>query len=195
MHPSYDPSAGIFQRLKANTADLHERIESRLEIFSPGYDVQTYTRLLERFYGFWQPLETELCKLSGLAASTLDLESRLKAHLLEADLRRLGAEPERLARCTRLPGVQTFFAGLGCMYVLEGSTLGAQFIARHLRERFGIDESSGGAFFNAYGGSAGKRWSDFRTFLISHAGTGPDDEIVGAARETFEALDEWLEAD
>ena len=189
---SFDQPAGILKRLKASTSQLHERVEQRLQIFSPQFDLRAYTRLLTRFYGFWSPLEVELRKVSGLSASSLALDRRLKAHLLETDLRVLGIDPAVVSQCDRLPNVETFSRALGCLYVVEGSTLGAQFIARHLSEKFQIGRDSGGAFFGAYEGEVIQRWSDFRAFLILHANSEKNEEILSAARDTFEALDEWL---
>jgi|HubBroStandDraft_6_1064221.scaffolds.fasta_scaffold104942_2 heme oxygenase len=192
MQSFLDQPAGILKRLKASTSQLHERAERRLQIFSSEFDLPAYTRLLTRFYGFWSPLEVELRKVSELSGSSLALDRRLKAHLLEADLRVFGIDPAVVSQCDRIPDVQTFSRALGCLYVVEGSTLGAQFIARHLSEKFQIGRYSGGAFFCAYEGEVIQRWSDFRAFLILHANTERDDEILSAARDTFEALDEWL---
>jgi heme oxygenase len=192
MQSFVDQPAGILKRLKASTAQLHERVEQRLQIFTPQFDLRAYTRLVTRFYGFWSPLEIELRKVRGLSSSSLALDRRLKAHLLEADLRVLGIDPAVVPQCDRIPNVQTFSRALGCLYVLEGSTLGAQFIATHLSEKFQIGRASGGAFFCAYEGEVAQRWSDFRAFLILHANTEKNDEILSAARDTFEALDEWL---
>jgi heme oxygenase (biliverdin-IX-beta and delta-forming) len=192
MQSILDQPAGILKLLKANTSQLHERVEQRLQIFSPQFDLRAYTRLLTQFYGFWSPLEVELRKVSGLSSSSLALDRRLKAHLLEADLRVFGIDPAVVSMCDRLPNVQTFSRALGCLYVVEGSTLGAQFIARHLSERFQIGRDSGGAFFCAYEGEVIQRWSDFKAFLIRQADTDQYEGILSAARDTFEALDEWL---
>jgi heme oxygenase (biliverdin-IX-beta and delta-forming) len=182
----------ILQRLKSSTAAVHERVEKRLQIFSPEFDLAAYRSLLARFYGFWAPLERELCGVSELNHVDLDLGSRLKAHLLKADLQYLNTDLTAVPECRRLPDVRTFARGLGCLYVLEGSTLGAQFIARHLRERFDITAGNGGSFFNAYGAGVPKRWAEFRGFLMLHAPFVPHDDVLTAAGETFGALDEWL---
>lgn len=140
---SSHPSSDILQRLRASTADLHERVERKVNIFSAGFDLACYRRLLERFYGYWAPLEVRLTGVEGLDHPDLALLSRMKAHLLDADLRLLGTDPSLVSTCTQLPGVHTLARALGCMYVLEGSTLGAQFIARHIRETFQLDDGSG----------------------------------------------------
>jgi hypothetical protein len=76
------------------------------------------------------------------------------------DSTKLKVDPSLVDRCPQLPELHTFHQGLGCMYVLEGSTLGSKFIAHRLAEHLRIDRSSGGAFFNAYGEATGARWAE-----------------------------------
>ena len=192
MHAVDTNRLNILQRLKSSTAEAHQRVENRLRIFSPEFDLAGYRTLLARFYGFWAPLENELCRVSELNHVDLDLSSRRKAHLLEADLHYFDIDVAAVPECTRLPDVRTFAKGLGCLYVLEGSTLGAQFIARRLVERFGITGGNGASFFNAYGAGVPKRWAEFRAFVLSHADSVSHDDVLAAAVETFEALDVWL---
>ena len=185
-------SEDIFQRLKRSTAEIHEQVEQELQIFSPEFDLPAYKVLLARFYGFWGPLERELCKVSELQHSDLALSTRLKAHLLEADLRMLGTDPFLVPVCSALPNIGTFPEGLGCLYVLEGSTLGAKFIAKHIAERFDIHHGSGASFFNAYGQTLGERWSDFKRFVTSQLKSEQGAEVLSAAKNTFDALYRWL---
>jgi heme oxygenase (biliverdin-IX-beta and delta-forming) len=182
----------LFKRLKQCTAEIHERVEQRLQIFSPEFDLPAYINLLARFCGFWSPLEKELKTVPELKDPSLALDTRLKAHLLEADLRSFGIDPASVLICSPLPDVRTFHRALGCLYVLEGSTLGAQFIAGHISGRFAIGEDSGGSFFNAYGSAVPQRWSDFRAFVRSRVESEQVDELHSGAKETFEALDAWL---
>jgi heme oxygenase (biliverdin-IX-beta and delta-forming) len=188
------PSMSLLQRLKQTTAQVHRRVEERLDVFSDHFDLARYVALLQRFYGFWAPIEENLQRFPELYNPALALHSRLKAHLLEADMRVFRIDSALVARCAHLPHIRTFGQALGCMYVLEGSTLGSQIIARHLTELFQIDSGSGAAFFNAYGGAIGARWSEFREFLISSTDASSADELLGAALETFERFDSWLAA-
>jgi heme oxygenase (biliverdin-IX-beta and delta-forming) len=192
MQPGSHNSADILQRLNTSTAEVHERVERRLDIFSPGFDLAGYARLLERFYGYWEPLESRLSQVEELSHPDLGLPGRLKSHLLESDLRALGTEPSRVPRCTELPQLDSIGRALGCLYVLEGSTLGSQLIARHLRERFQLESGCGASFFNAYGNAVGARWLEFRRFLSREAETAAPDDLLNAARQTFEAFDRWL---
>ena len=185
-------SINILHRLKETTADVHRRVEERLDLFGASFDMDRYVVLLQRFYGFWAPIEANLQRTPELYHPALALHDRLKSHLLEADLRVFHIDSGQVARCTELPSFSRSGQALGCMYVLEGSTLGSRFIARHLADRFQIDGGSGAAFFNAYGGATGARWAEFREFLISHTDSSSADEVLGSAIKTFECLDGWL---
>jgi heme oxygenase (biliverdin-IX-beta and delta-forming) len=182
----------LFLRLKEETAAAHRQVEDRVPVFRPGFSLDDYGRLLESFYGFWAPLETNLGLLQSLKETELDLGSRFKSSLLENDLRILGRDPVKARRCDALPAVDSFLRGLGCLYVLEGSTLGSRFIARSLEESLQLREASGASFFNAYGESIGRRWLAFKAFATARVRTEEADEVVIAARETFQSFEMWL---
>ena len=118
----------IFDRLKEATAQIHEQIEGRVPVFDPHFDLLRYGQLLQRFYGFWAPLESKLLLVKSLTHPELALRTRMKGHLLEADLRIMGHGRGTLPRCSALPVIRTFASGLGCLYVLEGSRRGARII-------------------------------------------------------------------
>ena len=132
------PSANLLRRLKDATARVHRRVEERVNVFSAGFDLPRYIGLLRHFYGFWEPIEANLKRLPELRNPALALDERLKAYLLEMDLRRFHVDPTLVDRCPQLPQLHTSSQGLGCMYVLEGSTLGSKFIARRLAEHLSI---------------------------------------------------------
>lgn len=182
----------ILQRLKEETRQAHQRAEDTLRIFSPDFDLRRYVILLERFYGFWTPLEAQLACFEELDRESLNFCNRFKSHLLAADLRIFGRDPTSLPSCCRLPGMRTFHQALGCLYVLEGSALGAQMIGRHLQERFQIGHESGAAFFNAHAGNAGQCWREFCAFLVAHCNPSHSDQVVSSALETFNRFTEWF---
>ena len=123
-------------------------------------------RLVELYFGFWAPLEEKLSGLAMLQNPDLALPGRLKCPLLREDLLILGRDPATVRWCERLPVLDTFLQGLGCLYVMEGSTLGSQIISRHLKENFQMEERSGAAFFNAYGGlKLDHCWMEFKRFV------------------------------
>jgi heme oxygenase len=188
------PQFDIFQQLKAGTADIHRQIEERVPVFRPGFNLAYYCQLVKRFYGFWWPLEVKLSSLSDLQHPELDLEGRLKSPFLEDDLRFLGLDPTLVRQCARLPGVDSVQQAFGCLYVLEGSTLGAQFISHKLETDLCLRAGSGASFFNAYGESVGQRWQDFKIFVTARVGSYDSETVVATARQTFQSLHEWLGA-
>jgi heme oxygenase len=182
----------VFDLLRQRTADLHQLIEGRVPVFREGFSLEDYTQLVESFFGFWAPVEKRLSNLATLRDPDLALDSRFKCSLLREDLLILGRDPGTVRQCERLPRLDTFLQGLGCLYVLEGSTLGSQIISRRLREQLQLDERNGGSFFNAYGGSTGARWMEFKGFVSASVKSEDADKIVDAARETFMCFHEWL---
>ena len=182
----------IFQQLKSATADIHRKTERQLPVFEPEFGLAAYIEILERFYGFWTPLEEKLLRVKPLMHPVLALQTRMKSHLLRSDLRILGVKADCLPQCANLPAIDTFPAGLGCLYVLEGSTLGARIISRRIESHLQLREDSGAAFFNAYGEATGQRWSEFQQFVTAHLSRNQSNEAVTAAVQTFESLFAWL---
>jgi heme oxygenase len=192
MSIALSPVCDIFERLREGTSEIHRRIEERVPVFGCDFARADYVRLLERLYGFWGPLETELSRLDVLREKDLGLEGRLKGALLQKDLHFLGREPANVPRCDHLPAVDTFQRALGCLYVMEGSTLGARIISRRLEEQFQLVDGSGASYFNAYGTSTGQNWNAFRRFVIARVIMEDTAEVVEGARQTFQNLFDWL---
>lgn len=182
----------IFKLLRKGTADIHELTEQRVPVFREGFDREDYARLVEHFFGFWVPVEERLSQLTALRDPGLGLQSRFKSSLLREDLHFLGRDPASVRHCEILPPLDTLWQGLGCLYVLEGSTLGSQIISRRLREKLQLREQSGASFFNAYGGSIRSRWAEFQLVVSAWVMPGNAEEVVQSARQTFLCFYEWL---
>jgi heme oxygenase (biliverdin-IX-beta and delta-forming) len=182
----------VFDLLRKGTADLHQQIERRVPVFREGFNLEDYAQLVERFFGFWAPVEERLSKLRSLRDPDLALQSRLKCYLLRDDLLLLGRDPEAVRQCEKLPQLDTLLQGLGCLYVMEGSTLGSRIIARRLKETLQLGNRSGASFFNAYGGLTGSRWMEFKGFVSASVKPEQADNVVKAACETFLCFYEWL---
>lgn len=184
----------IFDLLRKGTADIHHLIEQRMPVFREGFNLEDYTQLVEKFLGFWAPVEERLSNLTSLRDPVLALQSRFKCSLLRKDLLILGRDPGAVWQCVKLPRLDTFLQGLGCLYVLEGSTLGSQIISRRLEEKLQLGGRSGASFFNAYGGLIGPRWLEFKRFVSASVKPEHADNVVETARETFMCFYEWLGA-
>jgi heme oxygenase len=184
----------ILQTLKDGTAAQHEAVERRMNLDARLSDTGSYAGLLAALYGFYAPLEDALAAVGGYGALGIDFDRRRKAARLAADLVALGRDPAAVPRWAA-PRPGSLGCALGCMYVLEGATLGGRYVRREVEARLGLTAARGCAFFASYGDQVGPMWTQFRAALVAHAGTAAvEGEVVAAALDTFAALDRWLAA-
>jgi len=187
----------IHSELKQETSALHLALEARLRVLmSDHISLDEYASVLRRFYGFYKSIEARLIAIRDWDDSSLHLQSRLKLPLLHADLNFLSVDATAIAKlpaCADLPPLRTVAEGLGCLYVLEGSTLGGTIIAPHLKKVLSLEENRGCSFFNSYGSDVGRMWSGFLGILSRHSEKhGDDPAVVKSACETFAAMDRWF---
>ena len=181
-------------RLREQTRAEHAAIEQTLDILNSAMTPAAYCRILERFYGFYQPLEQKLRDMAGILSAGLELERREKTALLLCDLSILGRDPASLALSDQLPEVDGLPEALGCCYCLEGATLGGQIISRHLRKHLSITPANGGRFFHGYGEQTGDMWMKFKVELGAVVVNSQEQgRAVEAARATFLTLDRWCQ--
>lgn len=179
----------LLENLKQATQQQHAALELLNGL--PG-SLSEYRSLLESFYGFVTPWEARLAEM--LPANDPIREGREKSAWLRADLAHLGgteAELIELPQCDDLPAAYCRAEILGAAYVLEGSTLGGQFIARHLDRVLGPCDG-GRSYFLSYGPRVGPMWQAFRQELLAASSPERDPIIIAAARNTFSKLHAWF---
>lgn len=184
----------ILERIRKETLCLHTALENDLPVMRPEFQLYGYRRLLARFYGFYTPAETSLCGVTNLQSALTDWPKRRKIEWLVKDLSALGFTGQQVADlplCSHLPALPGTAEALGCLYVLEGSTLGGQIIGRHLRATLQLEPDNGASFFASYGKQTGLMWKAFQGALLSIAPEAHD-RTVYAAIQTFECMHEWL---
>ena len=184
-------------KLRSATREHHARLERGLNIPGSIGSAADYTRLLARMYGFYAPLERLLLNFDdAMREHGVRVRPRLKARKLELDLHAFGWTPDAVSAwplCAELPCVSTDAHALGCLYVLEGSTLGGQIISRRLRQVLEIDGDAGLAFFRAYGAHTGRMWQGFVEGLNAYPATDAEAaQATQSARDTFAAMERWL---
>jgi len=183
--------------LKQATKVLHIALETKLRaLLSDDISLDQYAAVQKKFYGFYRPIETRLLSIRGWDDPEFELSNRLKLPLLRDDFASLAVDSEELARlpnCGSLPRLETVPEALGCLYVLEGSTLGGKIITRRLKKILPVDESRGCSFFNSYGDDVGRMWSSFLEVLGRHCERhGDADVVIHSACQTFASLDRWF---
>ncbi|MFF7331204.1 biliverdin-producing heme oxygenase [Streptomyces sp. NPDC008150] len=180
----------LSDRLRAETRSWHDALEATG--FAAAMLAGTLPR--DRYAGQLAALRVVLGaleeELSGAAATSpaaagVWSPELAKLPFLERDLTYLSntaprvrapAEAEAFARGIRAAEP---LALLGCLYVLEGSTLGARMLRPHVCRAYGLDGPDGAAY---YGSGDRDRWSRF-TARLNGTVTGPaeQDRVVAGA--------------
>jgi heme oxygenase len=181
----------VVAALRAATASRHHAIESVLRLDQP-LSLQRYGRVIGGFDWFLQHWEPRL--LQRLPARLHDwFRSRCRRSLAQRDLRFLA--PEALVTRpsfdpTAELSLPDLAAQFGSLYVMEGSALGGQVLARDLDQRLGLGMDRGSAYFHGFGAATGKGWREFRERLEQEVGSRPLDiaAACAAANATFDAL-------
>jgi heme oxygenase len=181
--------------LRAATWPCHQRLEKRLDIKTRFSSLAAYRVHIERMWGFCAALEQQFGR-EAFADALADYESRRKLPLLTQDLIALGAHSDavsRLDQCPGLPDCGDPATAFGCVYVLEGATLGGRTLLPLAQTRLGLTAESGATFLASYGGEVASMWRHFGAALDAWC-SAPErrDRATAAAVGTFEALDTWL---
>ena len=175
------------KKLKEATRDQHEQMETTVDVMNRMFSLEDYKRLIEKFYRFYSAIEPRIAA-AGLEDFGLDFDDRQKTELLKNDLKFINGKTDMRA-WNDIPAIDLPAQAFGCLYVLEGATLGGQVITRHLKERLKLTPESGGNFFNSYGAEVGPMWKAFSEAITKFAEENNDDDmIIDAAKETFDSF-------
>ena len=175
----------VLQRLRRETAERHERLETQLDVLARCADPAAYAELLGLLHGVHAPLEPALDDALVRLPVVDDWSRRRRLHLLEQDLRDLGLEPAALPATDRLPDLSSSARVLGCLYVHEGATLGGAVISRAARPL-------PVRFLDSYGSERGALWRDFRRQAEQWVDVhGDEDSVVAGAQDTFDVFLGW----
>lgn len=184
----------LLTKLRQETASAHTQLEDQVNIPGRISDLDKYRDLLEKFYGFYVPLEARTLDYAEWNVLGIDAKSRQKEAWLRHDLIALGLSDEEITSlpvCKQLPDCSTFARAMGCTYVLEGSTLGGRHIVAML-EKSAVSDTPR-KFYEGYGLETGAKWKEFCAALAQFGTSSSNsDETAVAATETFECLRVWL---
>ena len=156
--------------LKDGAWDLHLRLEKRLAIKDRFSEIVPYRDHLTRLWGFHAAAETQW---SGFLRNSLDdFPDRLKAPLLARDIEAIGGvAPSTLAS---VPHAADPLAALGGFYVLEGATLGGQYLLPIVQRKLGLSASHGAQL-------SGELWTGCEgdVAAVRHGCRGPMRDATG----------------
>jgi heme oxygenase len=81
---------------------------------------------------------------------------------------------------------------LGAMYVMEGSTLGGQLIARHVELVLGLTAGQGNAYLRGHNERTGQPWKEFCNVLRTKVPDSETDAAIAAAKAMFGVFGSWM---
>jgi heme oxygenase (biliverdin-IX-beta and delta-forming) len=179
--------------LRAATWPSHQKLERRLNVKARFSSALGYRKHLEQMWGFCAPLEGRIEEYIGAALQ--DFDSRRKMPLLRRDLLATGASPstiEALPHAQPPPCEETADA-LGCLYVIEGATLGGRTLLPLVTKNLGLTAGQGAEFLASYGDRVEPMWRGFGIALDAWCHDARrNTRARDAAVATFDSLGEWL---
>lgn len=179
----------LLAELRRATHTLHvrtERVPALARLVAPDVRPSEYAAALTLMWGFYAPLEQRL----GVPRAGA-YRYRPRAAALRADLAQQHIDAEGLARCHDVPVLSSDEARWGCLYVLEGASLGGRVIFKHVTRT--LPELSPHALtFFAGDDLPGASWRSYVSALDAQSGGWDTGVVVESAVTTFEALCRWM---
>ena len=183
------------QRLRNGTRAWHEALESTAfatAMLAGTLPLDRYVRQLAAYRVVLGALEAELTRATCPSVGSVWSPDLVKLPLVECDLRHFAALGTAPGPC---PAAEGFAAEirrtaateprelLGYLYVLEGSTLGALFLLRHVTEAYRLTDGNGTSY---YGSGDRARWTAFAERLDRALGEGAvQDRVLAAAERAY----------
>ncbi len=156
-------------------------------------DTASYVRVLGRICGVVTAWEegAAACAPAWLLPV---LDARRRRSMLAHDLAWFDAAetPDPAGPRPILPKLDTEASLLGAMYVMEGSTLGGQLIARHVTRVLGLSDGGGASFFQGHGDRTGPLWKDFCGILRGRVPDSDADAVIYSAHAMFQTFGTWM---
>lgn len=191
-----NPTENILTQLRTHTDTLHSELEQTplsLALLDAEVSSQNYVAYLQKMRGIVDFYEVNVFPV--LANTLTDLSEREKLAFIDKDLAYFSVNTKDIPVFQNLEAQNpTIGYALGCMYVMEGSTLGGKVILKHVSKTLGIVPDEGGTYFSGYGEQTGHYWKTFLYNLQEYsANNNCDAEIITGAKDTFTAIKHYFE--
>ena len=189
-HVSHNGISNLHDLLRHETRQEHHDLEKALDLFSDQFNVTDYRNLLLKLFVFHVAFDAYLAVKGheGIIAEKFYLEGRSKKTWLAQDVNFMGIDNVANIRnlsyddfATLLPSTEHIW---GAIYVIEGSTLGGEILAKHFTKTLGLFPETGLRFFTAYGSQTKAKWNEtiWQLNALDKQDVRHADIIVGAKR-------------
>lgn len=159
-----------------------------MPVMDPALTVDAYQRVLRALYGIVRAWEDWL-EVHAPESLRTEAASRKRSPLLAADLKFFHQQLPSARPNLHLP--ETEAGLLGAMYVMEGSTLGGQYIARHVEQTLHLHPGEGNAYFLGYREKTADQWRALQAILRS-VPEHHTDQVIAGAKAMFEQFRLWM---
>jgi heme oxygenase len=179
------------QKLRQETEADHYNVEGAVPLMHQGLNIAEYVRCLQRIYGVvaaWEERAAEIAP-EWLQSALL---ARQRSPLLKLDLTWFGVT-EKDDRRPMLPDMNSLPSLFGTMYVMEGSALGGQLIARHVEAALRLSGGQGNSYFRGHGSQTGPLWKEFCEMLKLRIPDEQTDAVVVSAKAMFSTFGMWMQ--
>jgi len=169
--------------IRQRTRVFHHGLEARIDLSRHLGSHSGYRNLLSRFLRVYRPLERLIDSQPREWLELLKWSERPRLVRLESDLRFLGDSAREISEvtdCSTLPEVDDLDTLMGALYVIEGSSLGGQFLYREIHSRLGLDAHNGASFFFGEGERTVEVWKWYVSLMEEH--------VLSAERATHAAV-------
>ena len=172
--------------LKEQTRQDHDETEDNLQskkIFDKSYTLDDYKKLLLYNYKLINQYEPQIAeKLKDHTDLKLDLRSKIEA--LKIDLENLNIAIETENPISNLENEAEAF---GALYVMEGSTLGGNVIAKQLKKNPEFENVEFN-YFGMYGENTGPYWQEFKSIIDEQITEEQYEDCVNGAKKAYQLL-------
>jgi heme oxygenase (biliverdin-IX-beta and delta-forming) len=179
------------RRLRQETEVDHQAVEGAVPLMQEGLNTGQYVQCLQRIYGVVAAWEDRAAEVAPQWLRP-NLTARRRKLLLELDLAWFGVTKHDETR-PALPEMNDLPSLLGTMYVMEGSTLGGQFIARHVEAALHLTEGQGNSYFRGHGNQTGFMWKEFCEMLRLQIPDEQTEAVVLSAKAMFSTFGTWMQ--
>jgi heme oxygenase len=175
---------GLHRYLKATVKELHDKLENNSvlsPLFGENVSIEDYANALATLHGFYAAVEKNILDFLANQPDLFNYQARLKTPALEDDLKMLGKTP--FISNIEFPAPKNVAELVGMLYVLEGSTMGGQFLARKIGNKFPI------RFFTGYGENTTQKWQEFWEFANTVCPVQQYQDVAKITTQLFESIE------